>query len=178
MLTTEKRNFFILTRLVIAGATALLRSILDVIHPPNTLSTVLSSSAVKTKLKRPYLTKPQVDILYPSPGTYGKSEDFDITLLFRLFRKICGLAPPAITGWDKLPTATDKSQEADLARLKYYRNTIFAHTSSMEITDSDFHSLWPEITETMLRLAKGIGPTMEAEWKNAIDELLSDLTRQ
>ena len=51
--------------------------------------------------------------LYPSPGMCGKSTDFDITLLLKMFRNMCTLTPP-VSGWDNLPNKTDHSPEADL----------------------------------------------------------------
>ena len=173
--TPEKRNFLLLTRLLIAGGTELVREVFDLINPPHTLSTVLSSSIVSAKLRRSHVTKPQYDLLYPAPGVYGKSAEFDVTLLFKLLREICGLTPPVSTGsWDKLPGATDLSQEADLARLKFYRNSVYGHPPTMEVSDGNFMRLWREIREAMLRLAKGISSAKETVWKNAIDKLLKD----
>ena len=173
--TPEKRNFLLLTRLLIAGGTELVREVFDLINPPHTLSTVLSSFIVSAKLRRSHVTKPQYDLLYPAPGVYGKSAEFDVTLLFKLLREICGLTPPVSTGsWDKLPVATDLSQEADLARLKFYRNSVFGHPPTMEVSDGNFIRLWKEIREAMLRLAKGISSAKETVWKNAIDKLLKD----
>ena len=173
--TPEKRNFLLLTRLLIAGGTELVREVFDLINPPHTLSTVLSSSIVSAKLRRSHVTKPQYDLLYPAPGVYGKSAEFDVTLLFKLLREICGLTPQVSTGsWDKLPGATDLSQEADLARLKFYRNSVYGHPPTMEVSDGNFIRLWKEIREAMLRLAKGISSAKETVWKNAIDKLLKD----
>lgn len=169
-----KTNFQRLSRLLIAGGTSLLREVIDSIHPPPTLSTVLSNPAVKAQLKGAKLTKPQWDCLYPAPGCHGKSSDFDITLLFRLLRQICGLAIPTL-GWDKLPAPADQSVSDDLARVKYYRNTIYGHVSgAMEISDDDFNVLWAEISEALIRLAKYISGIKRIEWQQAIAKLQSD----
>ena len=138
------------------------------------LPATLQNPATEKLLKAAKLTKPQWDSLYPSAGTYGKSTDFDITLLFRLLRTICGLAPP-VTGWDALPTSTDDSLEADLARIKYYRNSMYGHvTENMEISDDEFSRLWREISEALVRVAGQISPAKAKEWKNAIDTFLKD----
>ena len=110
----------------------------------------------------------------PSTGMYGKSTDFDITLLFRLLRTICGLAPP-VTGWDALPASTDDSLEADLARIKYYRNSIYGHVNeNMEISDDEFSVLWREISEALVRIASQISPAKAKQWQNAIDTFLKN----
>ena len=120
-------------------------------------------------------TKPQWDCLYPSPGMYGKSTNFDITLLFRLLRTICNLTPPA-TGWDLLPAITDHSLAADLARVKYYRNSVYGHVNQrMEITDDfEFLLLWQEIGGALVRIAGQISPAKKREWQEAIDKFLND----
>ena len=111
--------------------------------------------------------------LYPSPGVYGKSTDFDITLTFRLLRTICNLTPP-VTGWDDLPNSTDQSFEANLARVKYYRNEVYGHSKTMEIPDDKFVALWREISEALLRIAASISHGKRDEWKKSIDEFLHD----
>ena len=77
--------------------------------------------------------------------------DFDITLLMVLLRNICGLTPPT-TGWDALPAATDMSREADIARVKYFRNTVYAHAEQASVDDATFHKYWKEIRDTLVRL--------------------------
>ena len=167
-------NFQRLARLLMSGGTVLMREAFDIKCPPSNLSTILQNPATKKLLKAAKLTKPQWDCLYPSPGMYGKSTDFEMTLLFRLLRTICGLAPPA-TGWDCLPSSTDHSFGADLARIKYYRNSIYGHVNeNMEIADGEFSSLWREISEALERIAGQISPAKAKEWQNAIDTFFKD----
>ena len=167
-------NFQRLARLLISGGTVLLREAFDIKRPPSNLSTTLQNPATKKLLKAAKLTKPQWDCLYPSPGMYGKSIDFDITLLFRLLRTICGLIPP-VAGWDALPASTDYSLEADLARIKYYRNSMYGHvTENMEISDDEFSVRWREVSEALVRVAGQISPAKAKEWKNAIGTFLKD----
>ena len=134
--TRGKENFQRLTRLLMCGGVRLLREKFDSIRSPTDLPLKLNDSSIKAKLRRANLLSPEWKCLYPSPGTFGKSTDFDITLIFRLFRAICNLTTP-LTGWNNLPNSTDHSLEADLARIKYYRNSVYGHNSKMEITDSE-----------------------------------------
>ena len=173
--TRGKEHFQRIARLLISGGTTLLREIFDQLCPPSSLPTILKNTATEKQLKAAKLTKPQWDCLYPSPGVYGKSTDFDVTLLFRLLRTICNLIPP-IMGWDALPTSTDHSLAADLVRIKYYRNSVYGHVNQqMEVTDDfDFLSLWREISEALVRIAGHVNPAKKHEWHEAIDKLLRD----
>ena len=171
--TDEKANFQRLTRLLMRGGLALLRDVFDSIHPPANLPAVLGNPAIKSNLQTlrgRVLTHPEWDCLYnPSgPGTYGKSTDFDISLLCKLLREICSLTPPA-TGWKDLPNITDHSLGADLVRIRIYRNEIYGHNHSMEITNADFEKLWREISETLLRIASNISSVKRDEWKKSIE---------
>ena len=170
--TRGKENFQRISRLLISGGTALLREIFDLICPPSNLPTTLKNPATEKQLKAAKLIKPQWDCLYPSPGVYGESVDFDVTLLFKLLRTICNLIPPA-TGWDALPASTDHSLAADLARIKYYRNTVYGHVNqNMEITDDDFLSLWQDLSKALVRIAGQISPPKKHEWQVAIFNFL------
>ena len=177
--TAGKTNFQRVARLLVSGGTYLLREVFEARCPPSNLPTILSNPATEKQLKAAKLTKPQWNCLYPSPGVYGKSADFDVTLLFRLLRTICNLTPP-ITGWDVLPGNGDHSLEADLARIKYYRNSIYGHVNqSMEIPDKEFTSLWQEISEALVRIAGKISPAKVTEWQGAVDKFLNDpLTKE
>ena len=176
--TDEKANFQRLTRLLMRGGLALLREVFDSIHPPPNFPAVLGNPAIKSKLqtlKGKVLTQPEWDCLYnPSgPGTYGKSTDFDISLLCKLLREICSLTPPA-TGWKHLPNITDHSLGADLVRIRIYRNKIYGHNHTMEVTDADFEKLWMEISEALLRLASSISSAKRDEWKNSIEKFFHE----
>ena len=176
--TDEKANFQRLTRLLMRGGLALLREVFDIIHPPSNFPAVLGNPAIKSKLqtlKGKVLTQPEWDCLYnPSgPGTYGKSTDFDISLLCKLLREICSLTPPA-TGWKDLPNITDHSLGADLVRIRIYRNKIYGHNHTMEVTDADFEKLWMEISEALLRLASSISSAKRDGWKNSIEKFFHE----
>ena len=54
-----------------------------------------------------------------------------------LLRKLCGLAAP-VTGWDALPAATDVSLESEIARIKYFRNAVYAHAEHASVDDAPY----------------------------------------
>ena len=172
--TSGKENFHRITRLLISGGTSLLREIFDSICPSSSLPTILSNPVTEEKLKAAKLTKPQWHCLSPSPGVYGESADFDVTLLVRLLRTICNLTPPS-TGWDALPVSADHSLTADIARIKYYRNSVYGHVNEgMAIRDSEFKTLWQEISEALVRIAGQISSTRKTAWQGAIAKYLTD----
>ena len=171
--TDEKANFQRLTRLLMRGGLTLLREVFDSIHPPASLPAVLLNPTIKSNLKKlkgkKVLTQPEYNCLYfPLSGAYVKSTDFDISLLCKLLRAMCSLTPPA-TGWNSLPNSTDHSLEADLVRIKFYRNKIYGHNHSMEITNADFENLWMEVSEALLRIAGGKSSAKRDEWKKSIE---------
>ena len=154
------------------GVVQLFRETLDSIHSPADLSLRLADPVIQAQLRGARLTWPERVCLYPSPGVYGKSNDFDIALIFKLFRTICSLTPPpGPRGWDDLPNGSDHTLVADLVRIKYYRNEIY-HNPTMEISDIDFIPLWEEISEALLRIATNISPAKRDEWEKSIDDLL------
>ena len=177
--TDEKANFQRLTRLLMRGGLSLLKEVFDSIHPSHNLPAVLSNPAIKAQLqtlkRNRVLTHPEWNCLYnPSgPGMYGKSTDFDISLLCKLLRAICSLTPP-ITGWDNLPSSTDHSLGADVVRIRIYRNTIYAHNHSMEMTNAEFEKLWMEISEALLRIASSISSAKRDEWKKSIESFFHE----
>ena len=78
------------------------------------------------------------------------SKNFDITELMVLLWNICCLTLPA-TGWDNLPLPTDLSCEADIDRIKYYRNTLYAHATQASVDGATFDNHWMHIRDTLVR---------------------------
>ncbi|XP_073250253.1 uncharacterized protein [Porites lutea] len=154
--SVEKTNGNKLSRLLIDGGTTVLRNIFDSHHPPANLAANLSSRHIHpilTRLRhRNILNGVQWDKLFPPPGGGPpNSINFDITLLFLLLRNICGLSPP-LSGWDRMPPASDTSFEANLARMKYYRNVLYGHVTSTGIQTSGFDVKWQEVSSVLVSL--------------------------
>ena len=151
--TKETTNYARLCRLLVDGGTKALRHTFDNVHPPENLYGVLNSPAELSILqdlkKKKVINDSQWDKLYPSPSV--TSIDFDITLLMVLLRNICGLAAPA-TGWDSLPHASDTSVEANIARVKHYRNSVYGHAMQAAVDDVTFKTLWLRITDALIGL--------------------------
>ncbi|XP_022807529.1 uncharacterized protein LOC111344551 [Stylophora pistillata] len=171
--TKEMTNYARLCRLLVNVGFQVLRSTFDNIHPPATLRTVLGSTSVHyatlqslyVKGKEKVLNPMQWRKLYPTHSPVS-SVTFDITLLTVLLRNICGLSPPA-TGWDRLPPAADICIADDIARVKYYRNSVYGHASQASIDDKSFNVYWQEIREALVRLGG-------ARFRADIDKLKQD----
>ncbi len=157
----EKTNGIKLIRLIVDGGTQALRNAFKKIHPGN-LQVVLSCTCSATtscnqhilsKLRgRPtIINNDQWDKLYPPSCNPPNVNDFDITLLSILLRNICGLSPPSL-GWDKIPNVTDHSIEADIVRIKLFRNERFGHIPNTSVSAADFRLLWAEIKSPLLSL--------------------------
>ena len=165
--TKETTNYARLCRLLVDVSAHILRETFDRRRPPGNLYTVLSSHSVHKVLqllsRRKVINASQWGKLYPAIKSSVSSRDFDITLLMVLLRNICGLAPPA-TGWDTIPPATDKTLEADIVRIKCYRNTVYGHASQVSVDDPTFNQYWQDIQDALVRLG-GAG------YQSAIDDL-------
>ena len=151
--STEKTNGAKLSRLLIDGGTTVLKTVFDRHHSPANLAVDLTANYPKlcNLLKKRVLHKPQWDKLFPPSGSTPDSNNFDITLLFLLLTEICGLSPPP-SGWHKKPPLSDTTLEANLARIKFFRNELYGHVSTTGIDSSTFSHLWREITDVLVAL--------------------------
>ena len=152
----EMTNYARLCRLLVDVGSEALRETFDKVHPPLTLHGVLTSSGHYRTLQSLYrggkkvLNPTQWRKLYPIHSRVT-SASFDITLLTVLLRNICGFSSPA-TGWDSLPPSADTSTADDIARVKYYRNTVYGHANQASVDDASFKTYWHEIREALVRL--------------------------
>ena len=151
--SVEKTNGAKLSRLLIDGGTTVLRKIFDGHHPPANLITDLNAnySILNNLLRRRVLNRQQWEKLFPPSGVAPDSETFDITLLFLLLINICGLIPPP-SGWHALPPPSNTSHEANLARVKFYRNVLYGHVTTTGVDTPTFSALWNEISSVLVSL--------------------------
>ena len=151
--SVEKTNGAKLSRLLIDGGTTVLRKIFDRYHPPANLLANLNANyhTLNNLLRRRVLLKPQWDLLFPPGGATPDSNTFDITLLFLLLTNICGFTPPPL-GWHTKPFPTDTSVEANLARVKSFRNELYGHVTTTGIDTRTFSALWQELSAVLVAL--------------------------
>ncbi|XP_068686900.1 NLR family CARD domain-containing protein 4-like isoform X1 [Montipora foliosa] len=169
--TKETTNYARLCRLLVDIGTQVFRDTFDRIHPPSCLHWILAGKlpTLQSLRKRKILNVTQWGRLFPAISSSVSSASFDITLLMVLLRNICGLSAPASTGtWDILPPASDNSIEANIARIKYYRNNVYAHATQASVDEPTFHALWLEISNALLALGSA------ASYTSAISRLKTD----
>ncbi|CAH3180899.1 unnamed protein product, partial [Porites lobata] len=157
--SVEKTNGNKLSRLLIDGGTTVLRNIFDTYHPPSNLASNLHANySILVKLmRRKILNGSQWENLFPPAGGHPNSKNFDITLLFLLLTNICGLSPPLSGSWHKMPPASDTSTEANLARVKFYRNELYGHVATTGIPTPVFDVKWREVSSVLVSL--GLNPS-------------------
>ena len=151
--SVEKTNGAKLSRLLIDGGTTVLRSVFNRHHPPANLAADLSAniSILNSLWRRRILNGHQWDKLFPPGGAVPDSNTFDVTLLFLLLTTICGLSPPP-SGWHKMPPSSDTSLEANLARVKWYRNELYGHVTTTSIKTAIFNVKWQEVSAVLVSL--------------------------
>ena len=133
--------------------TEALRNTFDGIHSPANLSAVLSANKTcLLKLKPRVINNSQWDLLYPPSGNPPDSKTFDVTLLAVLFRNICPTLTAPKTGWNAMPVDGDRSMEANIGRIKFFRNEIFAHVTSTQLDSTTYESLWKKFSQALLDL--------------------------
>ena len=166
--TKETTSYARLCRLLVDVSAHVLRETFEKRRPTGDLNAVLLSPPVHVVLqslrKKGILNPSQWVQLYPKAiKSAVSSNNFDITLLMVLLRNICNLVRPA-TGWDTLPPAADTTLEADIVRIKCYRNTVYGHASEASVDDPTFNQYWKDIQDALVRLGG-------ADYQNAVDDL-------
>ena len=186
--TKETTNFARLCRLLVDVGSHALRNKFDSIHPPEGLHEVLTKPPAHPILQslrgKRVLNPTQWAKLYPASPSSVSSKDFDVRLLMLLLRNICGLIPPA-TGWDSLPPAADTSAEANIVRVKYYRNCVYGNASQASVDDATFNTLWQDISNALVGLGadaaaintlktQSMDPVIEKHYQELLRECKKD----
>ena len=146
----EKANFSRLSRLLVDKGTEALRNTFDGIHAPVSLPVVLNAKKSSLlKLKPRVINTLQWDLLYPPSGNPPDSKNFDVTLVTVLLRNICGFPK---TGWNIMPLDADRSTQANIVKIKSYRNEVYAHVTSTRVDNATFKILWQKISQALVEL--------------------------
>lgn len=151
--TKEQINYLSLYNLLVDVGTNTLRRLFDEFHPPAILHEHLKKNE-KLLLINLRINAAQRDKLFPSPPSSVKSETFDLKLLMMLFRIIPENMPRPAKGWGSLPLDSDRSVTANVVRVEYYRNKVFANASQMSagVDDTTFNYLWQKISRALIEL--------------------------
>lgn len=150
--TEDTTNLARLARIILGPCTDVLRDVLKKNMNPSVLpGTVKTFITHLPKHKKSPFTKQQEKIVYT-----GKYSDFDITLLYILFRNICTF-PPHSQQWGNAPNPGDRSESANIERIRVLRNKYQGHHSSISISNSDFNREWQDIFDIVKELEMYLG---------------------
>ena len=153
--TKETSNYARLCRLLVEVGSHVLREIFDRVCPPENLHAVLTNPTNHAKLqtlrKKRVLSTSQWEKLYSVVKSSVSSRNFDSSLLLLLLRNIFGLTLPA-SGCNNLPPRSDTSPEADITRIKFFRDRVFSHAANASVDDPTFSLYWNSIKDTFLRI--------------------------
>ena len=151
----EEPHYAQLCQTLVTVGSEVLRDVFDRIIPPQNLRKHLKEYQVHDRLqslrKQRILTPKQWGQLYPDRAPSVSSKHFGPTLLMVLLRTVCNLAPPT-AGWDAPPHAADTSREADIARVRYFMNTVLDHADKARASDAVFVNHCENIREMLVRL--------------------------
>lgn len=144
-----------MNRLLLKYGKEVLRNCFDAEYRPDELKDFLSGDKISQTLTNLFdkgiLTTHQKRKLYPDDPSTVSSANFDITLLAMLLRNICSFSDPEDDMW-KRPRRRDNSTEANIARLRIYKNKISSHSVDPSLTDAAFETYWRNITKAIIAL--------------------------
>ena len=153
--TKETSNYAKLCRLLVEGGSNVLREIFDRVCPPENLHAALTNPTNHAKLQtlrnKRALSTSQWRKLYPVIKIPVSSRNFDSSLLLFLLRNIFGLTLPA-SGHNNLPPGSDTSPEANITRIKFFRDRVFSYATGASVDDAIFCLYWNKIKDTFLRI--------------------------
>ena len=150
----EKTNYSRLCHLLVSVGSQVLRDTFDGIIPPTDLQRFLKRHPAHSKLqslrKEGILNTVQWSKLYPAVPSSVSSTGFDPAFLMILLRTICNLSPPP-AGWDVPPLSVETSRESDIARVKYFMNTVSNHAMEASVSDAVFSNYWQQFRDSLVR---------------------------
>ncbi|XP_069128405.1 uncharacterized protein [Argopecten irradians] len=148
-MTESNVNYFRLLLLLINGGKDVLSCLFKSRMTPNmTMDVYLQcnkNTLLGLKKKKKKISQKQWDLLFP----VARPDEWDVSLWCLLLGSICGISPPA--DWNNPPPSGDVSIEADLVRLRLFRNEI-CHSAEVRVENIRFPNLWKDISEVLLRL--------------------------
>ena len=152
MESTEKAWLFCkLCRLIVEGATLVLRRVFDLIVPPQNLHKELQNPEILKALEclksRRIISVSQWKILFPVIPSQVTSTTFDIALLDTLLTDVLRNA----RGWSNLPEIDNFNIMADLKRIKMYRDEIYSYSKKTELWEVEYEEIYKNLSKFLLK---------------------------
>jgi hypothetical protein len=121
----------------------------------------------------PILNKVQKGLLYPNKGTFnGTYNDFDLSLLYILLRNITNIIPHK-KGWANPPDPLDRSESANIDRIREIRNACSGHATRVSLGDTEFQNLWQTLSDIIRELEVSL-PGGCTVYTDAANQIKSD----
>lgn len=108
-------------------------------------------------------TKEQETLIYNE--SYS---DFDITLLYILFRNVCNIQPHT-NKWGFDPNISDKSLSANIERIRLLRNKYLGHNPNIKISDCEYEQLCKYIKNIVKEIESCLGTS--TNYQDAVEEI-------
>ncbi|XP_068747053.1 nephrocystin-3-like [Montipora capricornis] len=145
----DETNGIRLVRLIFDEGTHVLRRFLSSMYSSSALENVLKKhpAFLQNLKKKHVIIDDQWKKLFPTTGDPPNIGEFDITLLYLLIRNFSHLPPPA-TGWNEMPDDEDETIQANITRIKCFRNEL-CHRSSLSIPKSEFEDKWTKLSSSL-----------------------------
>lgn len=162
--TRETTNYSRIDRMIKGPCTDVLRDILRKDMPPSALlHNFKVFIANQSKTKKNLLNQQQQRLVFS-----GRYSEFDITLLYFIFRNIC-LFSPHNNQWGNDPDPTDRSLSANIERIRARRNKYCGHNKDFSITDSEFKQICDDLLLIVQELESYLG--FDTKYQDALRNL-------
>ncbi|XP_052085386.1 uncharacterized protein LOC127723024 [Mytilus californianus] len=158
-LAQDDINFLRLAGLLIKIAPRAVRRRFDYEFHPGQLQQFLSKNRRKIDdltYKKRIITLAQYDLLYPRGSSGVSSDMFDISLMVCLLRNFTD-----VNIQDSLPLESIHTTDADISRIKFYRNYI-VHSDSGKVPENTFSEIRNCVVEAILRLVPDLKSDIDA----------------
>lgn len=154
----ETINYARLAVIILGPCTDVLRNVLIKEKTPADLIKQINNYIAEKK--KPQINQPTQKLIYSHRGNYS---EFDIPLLYFLFRNISSI-PPHANKWGNNPKQSDRSVSANIERIRLIRNN-YVHVNHPSISKKDFEQEWKNIVQIVRELEQFLGSSTDLQDK-------------
>ncbi|VDI33562.1 Hypothetical predicted protein, partial [Mytilus galloprovincialis] len=149
-ITKQEINYLRVVHLVTGPAVSTVRHVFDTEFDPGKLTYTIRKNANKliNLRQKKRISNSQFDLLTKDDRLTSKK--LDLQLMICLLRNI----GPKFDITDELPAPTRVTVEANLSRIKYYRNTVLHNHTHGTLSDKLFTTVWDGLCEAITGLNK------------------------
>lgn len=151
-LQPEEKNFVSLSFAAVDQIPKVLRFLLkNQIQETDIYREIYASEELKVGKNK--LNQKQRELCFKPTPFVPNYDYFDTSLLYKLIRNLCPALKPT-GGWGVEPNVTCKNIGDDIERLRIFRNDMFAHLTSVKVSNSDFKQEWSKLESIFENIEK------------------------